>query len=175
MAKHAGPIIGMLVLSNALSVIFILLSKTFPKCMFYSMMVLTFLVYLALIIIGFVAKMPSLAVVFIIILLINAVILWCYWDYIQIGIKLIECAARFLTEKPAVYMISGLCLLINIIYTIFWIFAWVGLSALNIESSTYGQISFIWYISAIFFGFFFYYLMVFLVASAAAYWYYQKD
>ena len=97
MAKHVGPIVGMLVLSNALSVIFIFLTKTFPKCMFYSLMGLTFLVYVAIIIIGFVAGSIGLSILFIILLLLNICILYCFWEYIQIGIKLIECAARFIT------------------------------------------------------------------------------
>ena len=92
MAKYAGYVAGMMVLSICLSVLFVFLTKAFPKCVVYSMIVLTFVVYLVLIIIGFVMENIALSVVFIIVLLINAIILWCYWGYIKIGIVLIECA-----------------------------------------------------------------------------------
>ena len=175
MVKHVGPIIGMLVLSNLLSVVFILLAKNFPKCLFYTMMVITFLIYLAIIIIGFVAKAYGLAVIFIIILAINALILCCYWDYIQIGLKLIECAARFLTEKPGIYFISLISIVMNILFTIFWVFAWVGASALGLNNNTYYGLSILWYAIGVFFSFLLYYFMVFAVASAVAYWYYQAE
>ena len=175
MVKHVGPIIGMLILSNVLSVVFILLAKNFPRCLFYTMMVITFFIYLAIIIIGFVLKSYGLAFIFIVIFAINALILWCYWDYIKIGLKLIECAARFLTEKPSIYFISLISLALNLIFTIFWIFAWVGASALSLDSDTYSSLSILWYAIGVFFTFLLYYFMVFAVASAVAFWYYQNE
>lgn len=132
MAKYAGYVAGMMVLSICLSVLFVFLTKAFPKCVVYSMIVLTFVVYLVLIIIGFVMENIALSVVFIIVLLINAIILWCYWGYIKIGIVLIECAGKFITEKPAVYFISGMCLLLNLVFTIFWIFSWLGVYSVGV-------------------------------------------
>ena len=126
MAKYAGFVAGMMVLSSFLSVIFVFLTKAFPKCVVYSMIVLTFIIYIVLIILGFIVKNIGLSVVFIIVLLLNAIILVCYWSYIKIGIILIQCAGMFITEKPAVYFISGMCLLLNIVFSIFWIFAWLG-------------------------------------------------
>lgn len=97
MSKYAPYIVGMMALSICLSILFVFLSRLVPKCLIYSMIVLTFLVYLAVIILGFVIENYALAIVFIIILLINALILWCYWDYIRIGLVLLECAGRFIT------------------------------------------------------------------------------
>lgn len=181
MAKYAGYVVGMMVLSCCLSVLFVFLSKTFPKCVVYSMIVLTFLVYLGLIILGFVIGNTALGIVFIIVLLINALILWCYWEYIKIGIVLLECAGRFITEKPAVYFIAGLCFLLNTIFTVFWIFSWLGVYSIGVinqktsGSDTFVILTYVWYAFAVFFGFFLYYCMVFLVAVACAYWYYQFE
>ena len=97
MAKYAGYIVGMVALSIALSIILVVLSRLFPKCMVYTMMALTLLVYIGVIVLGIVIGNTALAIVFGIILVINLIILWCYWGYIQIGIKLLECAGRFIT------------------------------------------------------------------------------
>ena len=180
MSKYAPYIVGMMALSICLSILFVFLSRMIPKCLIYSMIVLTFLVYLAVIILGIVSGNIALAVVFIIILLINALILWCYWDYIQIGLVLLECAGRFITEKPAVYFIAGLCFVLNTIFTIFWIFSWLGVYSVGVieknkdDTDTFVILSYVWYAFAIFFAFFLYYCMVFLVAVATAYWYYQS-
>lgn len=176
LARIAPVFVGMCVLSAALSVIYIFLAKTFPKCVVYSMIVLTFLVYIALIIVGVVTKIYTLAIVFGIILVINALILWCYWGYISIGIKLLGVAGRFITEKPAVYFISLICCLLNAMFVIFWVFSWIGVSSTGIvnESSTFQILSYVWIADGIFFSYFLYYNMVFLVAMACAFWYYQN-
>lgn len=180
-AHYAGYVVGMMALSVALSIIFVLLCKAFPACMVYGMMVFSFLVYIGLIALGFLTLNYALAIVFIAVLLINALILYCYWSYITIGIRLLGCAGRFIAEKPAVYLITLICFVLNALFTTFWIFGWLGAySVAIVESSQSGDTTFliltyVWYALAVFFGFFLYYCMVFLVASACAYWYYQSE
>lgn len=77
-AHYAGYVVGMMALSVALSIIFVLLCKAFPACMVYGMMVFSFLVYIGLIALGFLTLNYALAIVFIAVLLINALILYCY-------------------------------------------------------------------------------------------------
>ena len=182
MSSYAPYIVGMMALSICLSILFVFLSRLIPKCLIYSMIVLTFLVYVAIIVLGFVIDQIALSIVFIVILLINALILWCYWGYIQIGLVLLECAGRFITEKPAVYFIAGMCFVLNTIFTVFWIFSWLGVYSVGVveksknnEDNTFIILTYVWYALAVFFAFFLYYCMVFLVASAAAYWYYQSE
>eukprot|EP00919_Chromeraceae_sp_WS-2016_P066568 GHVR01157501.1.p1 GENE.GHVR01157501.1~~GHVR01157501.1.p1 ORF type:complete len:208 (+),score=-18.05 GHVR01157501.1:283-906(+) len=168
----------MLWLSIALSIIFILLCKAFPKCVVYSMIVLTFLVYIALIIVGIVVKSYALSAVFGVILLLNICILYCYWEYIEVGIVLIKVSGDFITAKPSIYFIAGISLLINLIFEIIWIFAWLGIYSKiskSSDDSVWPIISYVWYAMGIFFGFFLYYCMVFLIAMAVAFWYYQQD
>jgi hypothetical protein len=168
-------------LSSTLSIIFVFLCKAFPACMVYGMIVFTFLVYLGLIILGVVIENYPLAIVFGVILLINAVILCCYWSYIQIGIRLLGCAGRFITEKPAVYIITLICFVLNVLFTVLWVFGWLGAYSVAIVennedgSQTFLILTYVWYILAVFFGFFLYYCMVFLISSACAYWYYQSE
>ena len=182
MAKYAPYIVGMIALSIGLSILFVVLSRLFPKCMVYSMIVLTFLVYIAVIVLGVVISNYALAIVFGIVLVINVIILWCYWAYISIGIVLLQCAGRFITDKPAVYFITGICLVLNTIFIIFWVFSWLGVYSVGVieenssnSTSTYTYLYYVWFAVAIFFGFFLYYCMVFLIACACAYWYYQSE
>lgn len=96
-SRVAGPIVGMLALSSILSFVTVLMAKSFPKVTMYFLIGFTFAVYAALIAVGFIFTIYALAIVFIIVLVINAIMLCCLWDYIKIGLKLMECAARFIT------------------------------------------------------------------------------
>ena len=176
MAKLAGPIVGMLVLACGLSVLLIVLGKTFPRQTMYFLIGFTFLVYIALIILGFVINNFGLAISFIIIALLTACMLYCFWSYINTGLKLLQCAARFITEKPAVYFISLMCLILNAAFIVFWVFAWLGVYSVGTANNdiAFQVLTFVWYVDLIFWGFFLYYCMVFLIASACAYWYYQS-
>lgn len=78
MAKMSVPIVGMLILSSALSVAVVLLSRLFPKPTMYFLIGFTFLAYVAIIIAGFALGSIALSIVFIIVLLLNALILYCY-------------------------------------------------------------------------------------------------
>lgn len=176
LARVAPVFVGMCVLSAAMSVIYVFLAKTFPKCIVYSMIVLTFIVYIALIIVGVVLAIYALAIVFGLILLITALVLWCYWGYIQIGIALLGVAGTFLTEKPAVYFISIMCCVLNALYTLFWVFSYIGVASTGIvnNSQAFTILSYVWIADGVFFGYFLYYVLVFLIAMACAFWYYRN-
>ena len=177
MAKVAAPIAGMIVLSSALSIILVLLTKAFPKPLMYFLMGFTLLIEIALAIVGFATGSIALGITFVFIFLINVCMIYCLWDYFKLGLKLLECAARFITEKPAVYFVGFMCLILNALYIVFWIFSWLGVysSSLTKNDETLRILTYVWYVDAIFWGFFLYYVMTFLVASACAYWYYQSN
>lgn len=177
MAKMVGPIVGMMALSCSLSIITVIMGKLYPKPTMYFLMGFSFAIYLALIILGFVINSLGLAISFIVIALVQACMLYCFWSYIQTGLKLLECASRFITEKPAVYFISLMCLVLNVAFIVFWIFSWLGVYSVGMSgnNNTFKILSYIWYALGVFWGFFLYYSMVFLIASACAYWYYQSE
>lgn len=80
-------------LSIVVSVIFLLLVKKFPKCMVYTMIVLTILLLIALIIFGIIKSNWWLVIVCGIFLLVTIIALACCWKKLKIGIKLLEAAA----------------------------------------------------------------------------------
>ncbi len=87
--KSAGIIIGMIVLSILLSITFIFLCSKFPKCVVYTAIITTFLLYLAIIILAFIAGIWALAIVTIVVALLTACFLWCFRKQIQVGIVLL--------------------------------------------------------------------------------------
>lgn len=77
-ARSSGTIVGMIALSCALSVIFIVLCAKFPKCVVISGIVVTFVCYLAVIVLAFMAKQFILAIIVLVVALINALMLYCW-------------------------------------------------------------------------------------------------
>jgi hypothetical protein len=77
-AKVPGIIIGMVVLSFAFSIIYVLLCAKFPKIVVYTSIIVTFLAYLALIILGIMMQQWLVVVLSIIGALLNACILYCF-------------------------------------------------------------------------------------------------
>lgn len=87
----------MIVLSVVLSLLFLLLLIKFPKCMFYSMLIFGGLLILALAIIMFIAGSYVGGALILVLFLIFAVVMYCNRDKIQIGVVLLETAARFIS------------------------------------------------------------------------------
>lgn len=97
MATTVGPIVGMLVLAGGLSILLVVCTKNFPKATMFFLIGFTFAVYIGFIIVGFVMNSLGLAIAFIVVLAVNALVLYCMREYIAVGLKLVECAARFIT------------------------------------------------------------------------------
>lgn len=81
-AKTVRQVVGMIFLGIGLSVIYVILCSKFPKCVVYTSIVGTLLVYVGLIIVGIALQVYALAVIFAIVLAINLLMLWCYWNWI---------------------------------------------------------------------------------------------
>jgi uncharacterized membrane protein YagU involved in acid resistance len=81
-AKTIRQVVGMIFLGIGLSIIYVVLCSKFPKCVLYTSIVGTLLIFVGLIIVGIALQIYALAVVFAIILAINLLILWCYWNWI---------------------------------------------------------------------------------------------
>jgi hypothetical protein len=87
----------MIALSLILSVIFVFLCAKFPKCVVYTGIVVTFVVYAGLIVLAIIAKIWVIAVITIIVALLNACLLYCYRNQIKIGIVLLGLTGNFMT------------------------------------------------------------------------------
>lgn len=123
----AGTIIGMLVLSILIAIIFVLLLKKFPACMVYGMIALIFIVLIAVIILGFVVSNYWLSIICVVILLFLALFLFCYREKLKLGILLLEVAADFITEKPTVYIAPLYPLIMSLLFCLFWVFSFIAI------------------------------------------------
>ena len=177
----------MIALAFALSIAFMCLLAKFPKCMFYSMLILTALVLVILMILLFAAGAIVGGVIILVMLLIYGCLLFCARDKIRIGITLLETASNFLLEKPSVYCAPIFVAFFLLIFEVFWIASMVAIQLQGInandndpnnttgEEGKHAGLSFLWVLFHIFYTIFFYYCMVFLIATACAMWYYDID
>ena len=79
----------MLIASIILAILFIVLCRFFPKPMVYLMIIGTFVIYGAIILLSIILQIYVLAVIIVIAAAINLLILCCYWSYIRVGIALL--------------------------------------------------------------------------------------
>lgn len=96
-STQGGIIIGMFFMSLALAIGFLFLIKAFPKCVVYTMIVLIYLVFAALIVLGIVNGIWWMVVTFAVSLLLITCMLWCFWGHIRTGIVLLKVAGTFLS------------------------------------------------------------------------------
>lgn len=94
----------MIVFSLILSILYLCLIVKCPKCMFYAMLVLGALLVLALSIVLFIAGSIAGGAIFLAIFVLYLVMVYCSREKIRIGIVLLETAAKFVAEKPSVFL-----------------------------------------------------------------------
>ena len=139
LSRYAGLVVGMFAFSILLSFIYILLVRMFPKCMVYTVIVLTFVLYIALTVLGFIIQNYYIAAIGILMILVTALMLCCCWSKIKIGIQLLKAAGEFITEKPGVYGASLYSLFFGILFFVFWIFAFIAVSYTLNQNATNGS------------------------------------
>lgn len=88
-STQGGIIVGMFFFSLVLAVLYIFLIKKFTRCMVYSMAVLIFIIYAALIVFGAINGLWWMVIVFGLAVVFTALMLWCFWGRIQTGILLL--------------------------------------------------------------------------------------
>lgn len=124
--KSAGTIVGMIVLSFVLSVIFIVLCAKFPKCVVVSGIIVTFLCYLAIIITAFMLKQFILAFVILAVAFVNAIMLYCWREQIKVGIALLQASGTFMIQRPSIGLIGLFSLILNTIFLVLYILGWLS-------------------------------------------------
>jgi hypothetical protein len=87
----------MFFLALALSIVFLILLKNFAKCMIYTLTILIYLVFIALVIFGLVYQIWWMVATFAALLLVITCIICCFRRQILTGIKLIQIASTFMT------------------------------------------------------------------------------
>lgn len=125
-SSQGGIIVGMFFFSIALAMVFVFLLKKFPKCMVYSMIVLIYLVFITLIVLGIINSIWWMVITFAVTLLVMSCMLFCFRDKIRTGILLLEVTTTFMTEKPSVVIAPLYPLVFSIIFFVFWIAAMIA-------------------------------------------------
>ena len=82
-------IVGMIVFSVILSVVFLFLLVKFPKCMFYTMLALGAVLFIGLAVLLFVMGSVVGGIVMVVMLLIYAAFVYCSRDKLRVGIVLL--------------------------------------------------------------------------------------
>jgi hypothetical protein len=90
------------------------------------MILAIFVVYVLLIVFGVINRIWWMVGVFGVMLVLNVLLLWCYWSKIQMGILLLELATTFLTEKPSAYFAALYTFIFTIVFFVFWCAALIG-------------------------------------------------
>lgn len=121
-------IVGMVLLSIVLAIVFLLLLVKFPKCVFYTMLILGALLILALAVGMFLAQNPIGGGVVLALLVVYAAAIYCSREKIQAGVVLLETAANFIAERPSVFIAPIALLMIIVAFEIFWLVSLVAIS-----------------------------------------------
>jgi hypothetical protein len=129
----AGTVIGMVFFSIVLSIGFVLLTKAFPKCMVYGLIVFSILLILAVAAAGFAIQSWVIGGVFVGVALIYCLILFCCLrGHLETSVVLVKCAATFLSDKPQIYLVSVLMTIMTVLFSIYWIFSYISMASLSV-------------------------------------------
>lgn len=129
-------IVGMIVLSIVLAVAFQCLLLKFPKCMFYTMLILGGVFMLVLAIIMVIAGALAGGIIFAIVTIIYFIVVFCNKSQIRVGSVLLQTSARFILERPSVFIIPFIMLLIVLAFEIFWLASLIGITLFAGDSIT---------------------------------------
>lgn len=174
-------VVGLSMLSLVMCVVFVFLTKNYPKCMVYGVIAFVSSLFIAGAIAFFFAGLLYLSIMILITLAIYLGLMFCcFKKHLKTAIVLVKVTGTFLTERPLVYIIPLVMSIFTMLFTMLWAGSIIGLTILGganpppIEPGTTLGLFFIQIFGYIFFVFFTYYVMVFLVASCVAIWYYQS-
>lgn len=106
----------MILLSIVISIVFLMLLVKFPKPMFYAMIIITFLILLAVVIVSFIAGAIVVGISAMIILLIYGCFLFCVRDKIPEGIVLLRLASSFIAHKPSIFLAPFFMMIFVVIF-----------------------------------------------------------
>ncbi|XP_031472590.1 uncharacterized protein LOC116244943 [Nymphaea colorata] len=131
---------------------------------------------------GFIIGSLGMAIPFLVIFIVYALVLMCLRKKIDMGIILIKVASQFLSEKWGVFVSPLIKVVVNILFSFFWIYSLNCIFAVSDDKTKNGQdnttesiVTVLWFFIWLFFSFLFYYVMVFTVAVSCAFWYYRVE
>jgi hypothetical protein len=169
----------MAILTIILSAVYLFLIKSYPRCMIYSTMAVTAIIFIALAVLLFLSKQTIAGVVVLVLFTVFACCIYCClrrtMDALVIMLRL---TAVFLESNSQLFLTPVIVGVLGLALAGFGVTSLAGVAAsfangtLSRESAQ--GVSFLHLFYYIFFSYFLYYVMVFLVATSAADWYYQR-
>jgi len=177
--NYKGVISVCYLISILISFIYLILVRCFPKCMVFLLIMMAFCIIFAILILGIAWNNTGLIITMAISLAFFAIFIYFCWDSLNLGIQLLQIAAKFTGEKPTVYLASIWVFFLTVLFFIFWIVSVVAvqckanaaIAAGKDTSSELGILAYFIFVY-IFITIFFYYVLSFLVSTACAMWYY---
>jgi hypothetical protein len=184
--KPGIPIIlAMIALSVVLAILFLCLLVKFPKCIFYTMLIVGAILIIALSILFFTMGQYVAGGIGLAILVFYGIFLYCFKDQMMTGIMLLETASDFVMEKPSVFLAPIILGIVVFAFELFWLVSLVAITLYPVTASSQDQANsyqtvstifgILWVFLQFFYTFFFYYCIVFIIATAVALWYYKVD
>lgn len=137
-SQNAGEIVTCLIISLVLSFLYIFLIKLMPKVMVYALMVLSMAILFGLAIFGFVIGSLGMAITFLVIFVVYALVLMCLRKKIDMGIILVKIASQFLSEKWGVFLSPVVKVVANLLFSFFWIYSLNCILAVSDDKSKKG-------------------------------------
>ena len=107
-------------LSIILGFIYILLVKTFPKIMVYTIIILTLVTLALLALVSLIMGNIIGCIIFGVMLIIYLILLACFYKKINLGILLVKVASQFMTQNCSIYFTPIIKIVFTAIIAIFW-------------------------------------------------------
>lgn len=120
--EHKTPLLTCTFLSIIVSLVYILLIKTFPRGMVLALIFISLGLLAILCIIGIATQNYALAFTMGITLLIYSCVLACFRNRIKTGIVLVKVATNFMTAKPIVFLTPIIKVVMTVLFAVFWIY-----------------------------------------------------
>ena len=106
--------------SIVVSLIYLILLKCQTKCMVYLLIVLIFCLLIAICIFALIQKNTGLIITMVIAIALFGILLWCFRNHLSKGIKILQIACKFISEKPSVYFSTIWVFFMSVLFFVFW-------------------------------------------------------
>lgn len=119
---------GLSLLSLVMCVVFVLLTKNYPKMMVYTVIGLVSLIFVAAAVVFFFAGAAVMSILLLILMALYFFLLcYCFRKHIKTAIVLVKVTGTFLTERPIIYIVPVVMTLFTFVFTLLWAGSITGL------------------------------------------------
>lgn len=131
-SRFAILCIGMPIASLLLLIGLLLMAKSHPKCLVWTIIGVSLSIMLALAIVGYVIGAIAVGVSFTVAFVLYCLLLCCCLrPQINTAIALVKCTGVFLSENAKIYLIGITIGILAILFVLYWAFSFAGLLVLS--------------------------------------------